>query len=163
MSARPRWHVTRWLHQNQNSTLVQLRYIYTVRRKVLVISALLSILSPLGSVGASAHGGGLDSDGGHNCYVPSCAGTYHCHRYRGGRCPLAGFGTSAPVSPTVSALATELPPPKKYKNCSELRRVYPKGVARNARSAKASGAIVDAKTYRLNIRSDRDRDGIACE
>ena len=27
-----------------------------------------------------AHGGGLDSSGGHNCYVGSCAGTYHYHR-----------------------------------------------------------------------------------
>ena len=29
---------------------------------------------------ASAHGGGLDSNGGHNCYVGACAGTYHYHR-----------------------------------------------------------------------------------
>jgi hypothetical protein len=29
---------------------------------------------------ANGHGGGLDSDGGHNCYVGSCAGTYHYHR-----------------------------------------------------------------------------------
>lgn len=28
----------------------------------------------------SAHGGGLDSNGGHNCYVSPCAGTYHYHR-----------------------------------------------------------------------------------
>lgn len=30
--------------------------------------------------GAFAHGGGLDGNGGHNCRVGSCAGTYHCHR-----------------------------------------------------------------------------------
>ena len=29
---------------------------------------------------AQAHGGGLDSSGGHNCYVGSCAGSYHYHR-----------------------------------------------------------------------------------
>ena len=29
---------------------------------------------------AYAHGGGLDSSGGHNCYVGSCAGSYHYHR-----------------------------------------------------------------------------------
>ena len=29
---------------------------------------------------AFGHGGGLDSSGGHNCYVGSCAGTYHSHR-----------------------------------------------------------------------------------
>lgn len=28
---------------------------------------------------AYAHGGGLDSSGGHNCYVGSCSGTYHFH------------------------------------------------------------------------------------
>ena len=30
----------------------------------------------------SAHGGGLDSNGGHNCNVGACAGTYHYHRPR---------------------------------------------------------------------------------
>lgn len=35
---------------------------------------------------ASAHGGGLDWQGGHNCRVGSCAGTYHCHQARGGIC-----------------------------------------------------------------------------
>ena len=29
---------------------------------------------------AFGHGGGLDSSGGHNCYVGSCAGTYHNHQ-----------------------------------------------------------------------------------
>lgn len=33
-----------------------------------------------------AHGGGLDWQGGHNCRVGSCAGTYHCHQPRGGIC-----------------------------------------------------------------------------
>ena len=28
---------------------------------------------------ADAHSGGKDSSGGHNCYVGSCAGTYHYH------------------------------------------------------------------------------------
>lgn len=32
---------------------------------------------------AIAHGGGLDSSGGHNCYVGSCAGSYHYHRGSG--------------------------------------------------------------------------------
>ena len=29
---------------------------------------------------AFGHGGGLDSSGGHYCYVGSCKGTYHYHR-----------------------------------------------------------------------------------
>jgi hypothetical protein len=48
---------------------------------------------------ALAHGGGLDSNGGHNCYVPSCAGTYHCHRAWGPRCG-GGAPTPSPL-PTV--------------------------------------------------------------
>lgn len=63
----------------------------------------------------------------------------------------------------ASVAAVDLPPPKKYKNCTELRRVYPKGVARDAKSAVTSGATVDVKTYRLNMGSDRDKDGVACE
>jgi hypothetical protein len=35
---------------------------------------------------AFSHGGGLDWQGGHNCRVGSCAGTYHCHQPRAGIC-----------------------------------------------------------------------------
>ncbi len=69
---------------------------------------------------------------------------------------LVGF------APAVSASST-MPTPKKYKNCTELRKVYPKGVARNAKAAGSTGATVDAKTYKLNAGADRDKDGIACE
>lgn len=65
---------------------------------------------------------------------------------------------------TPSAMASgKQPPPKKYKNCTELRKVYPRGVARDAAAAASTGAVVDPKTYKLNLNSDRDRDGIACE
>ena len=50
-----------------------------------------------------------------------------------------------------------------YKNCTELRKAYPRGVAKDAKSAKATGATVDAKIYNANKKSDRDKDGIACE
>ncbi len=46
-----------------------------------VISMQLLGIQPL-----SAHGGGLDWQGGHNCRVGSCAGTYHCHQARAGIC-----------------------------------------------------------------------------
>ena len=69
---------------------------------------------------------------------------------------LGGF------APAVSAAGTT-PPPKKYKNCTELRKIYPKGVARDKKAAGSTGSTVDAKTYKLNAGSDRDRDGIACE
>jgi hypothetical protein len=69
---------------------------------------------------------------------------------------LGGF------APAVSA-SSKTPPPKKYKNCTELRKVYPKGVARDKKAAGSTGATVDAKTYKLNTGADRDKDGIACE
>ena len=50
-----------------------------------------------------------------------------------------------------------------YKNCTELRKAYPKGVAKDAKSAQATGATVNAKVYNANKKSDRDKDGIACE
>ena len=46
---------------------------------LLVFITLIVIMS-FGLVGiVNAHGGGLDGSGGHNCYVGSCAGTYHYH------------------------------------------------------------------------------------
>jgi Excalibur calcium-binding domain len=52
---------------------------------------------------------------------------------------------------------------KKFKNCTELRKSFPKGVARDAKSAGNSGAAVNALVYQQNASSDRDKDGIACE
>lgn len=46
-----------------------------------LIGLTVAVLSQVGR--AEGHGGGLDSDGGHNCYVGSCAGTYHYHRPSG--------------------------------------------------------------------------------
>ena len=52
---------------------------------------------------------------------------------------------------------------KKYKSCTELRKEFPNGVAKNAKSVRQTGATVNAKIYSLNIGSDRDRDGVVCE
>ena len=54
-------------------------------------------------------------------------------------------------------------PSKKFKNCTELRKTFPKGVAKDAKSAGNTGATVNAKVYKENIGSDRDKDGVACE
>ncbi len=54
-------------------------------------------------------------------------------------------------------------PDKKFKNCTELRKVYPYGVAKDAKSATGTKAVVNAKDYADNKKSDRDADGIACE
>lgn len=54
-------------------------------------------------------------------------------------------------------------PEKKFKNCTELRKIYPYGVAKDAKSATGTKAVVNAKDYADNKNSDRDADGIACE
>jgi len=51
--------------------------------KVAIAVAILTLATPSPSY---SHGGGLDWQGGHNCRVGSCAGTYHCHQARGGSC-----------------------------------------------------------------------------
>lgn len=63
-----------------------------LRRIFLSILVTLSLI--LGANPSIGHGGGLDSQGGHNCRVGSCAGTYHCHQAWG---PACGGGTSAPL------------------------------------------------------------------
>ena len=56
---------------------------------------------------------------------------------------------------------------KVFKNCTELNKVYPGGVA--LPSAMNSGGATkltpkyDKKLYEANKKSDRDKDGIACE
>ena len=53
--------------------------------------------------------------------------------------------------------------PNKFKNCTELKKVYPKGVARDVQAAQQSGAILNLKVYTANKGSDRDKDGAVCE
>ena len=56
---------------------------------------------------------------------------------------------------------------KTFKNCTELNKVYPGGVA--LPGAINSGGVTkltpkyDKKLYLANQKSDRDKDGIACE
>ncbi len=56
---------------------------------------------------------------------------------------------------------------KKFKNCTELNKVYPGGVAKpgavNQGGATKNQPTVNAALYKANIKSDRDKDGIACE
>ena len=56
---------------------------------------------------------------------------------------------------------------KKFKNCTELNKVYPGGVALpgaiNAGGTTKQTPIYDKKLYEANKKSDRDKDGIACE
>lgn len=56
---------------------------------------------------------------------------------------------------------------KKFKNCTELNKVYPGGVALpgaiNVGGATKKEPKYDKALYTANKKSDRDGDGIACE
>ena len=56
---------------------------------------------------------------------------------------------------------------KVFKNCTELNKVYPGGVALpgviNAGGKTKLTPKFDKKLYEANKKSDRDKDGIACE
>lgn len=57
--------------------------------------------------------------------------------------------------------------PKVFKNCTELNRVYPGGIALpgavNAGGTTKKAPKYNAALYKANKKSDRDGDGIACE
>jgi hypothetical protein len=71
------------------------------------------------------------------------------------------------VGITISATPSSQAAPKVFKNCTELNRVYPGGVA--LPGATNSGGITKNEPkyskalYNANKKSDRDKDGIACE
>ena len=56
-----------------------------------------------------------------------------------------------------------------FKNCTEVRRVYPMGVSKSLAAAKlqknypVNNPYVSAKIYRALSKLDRDKDGTACE
>ncbi|WP_028390647.1 excalibur calcium-binding domain-containing protein [Bacillus cihuensis] len=55
-----------------------------------------------------------------------------------------------------------------YKNCTELNKVYKGGVAKAANIKNKGGKtkytpFVSKAIYDANVKSDRDKDGIACE
>ena len=71
------------------------------------------------------------------------------------------LGSTLGFMPTSQAAA------KVFKNCTELNKVYPGGVA--LPGAINSGGMTkkepkyDKALYLANKKSDRDKDGIACE
>ena len=57
---------------------------------------------------------------------------------------------------------------KKFANCAALNKVAPGGIAKSSLSINKGGIAkrtpeVSAKGYQLNVKLDRDKDGIACE
>ena len=67
----------------------------------------------------------------------------------------------------VGAPQTTYAASKKFKNCTELNKVYPGGVALpgavNSGGATKKEPKYDKALYTANKSSDRDKDGIACE
>jgi hypothetical protein len=71
--------------------------------------------------------------------------------------------TAVAVSPAQAAAKT-------YKNCTALNKVYKHGVGKVGAKDKVRGAtkpVTNFKRsnaiYKVNKKSDRDKDGIACE
>ncbi len=71
------------------------------------------------------------------------------------------FGLTLGLMPLSQAAA------KVFKNCTELNKLYPGGVALpgavNAGGATKKEPMYDKALYLANKKSDRDKDGIACE
>ncbi|WP_262174102.1 excalibur calcium-binding domain-containing protein [Saccharococcus sp. Marseille-Q5394] len=68
------------------------------------------------------------------------------------------------ITPIDSANAA----PAKFKNCTELNKTYPGGVAKDAKVRNVGGKtkfkpFVSAEIYKAHTKMDRDKDGIACE
>ena len=73
---------------------------------------------------------------------------------------------------TLIMLATPLQSvdaaPATFKNCTELNKTYPGGVAKDSKVKNVGGKtkykpFVSAEIYKLHTKMDRDKDGIACE
>ena len=71
------------------------------------------------------------------------------------------------LSLAILAMPSSQAAAKVFKNCAELNKVYPGGVA--LPGAVNSGGVTkkepkyDKALYNANKKSDRDKDGIACE
>lgn len=106
------------------------------------------------------------------------------HRALAAAALVVGLAAGAPAAqaavpvPAAAPLASVLvqvhatsakaanPKPKEYKNCTELVKVYPHGVGKpgaHDKGGHVTGFTRDADTYAKNTKSDRDKDGIACE
>ena len=88
--------------------------------------------------------------------------------------PTGGNPTLAPVAAAESRATRTAAPPqpaagtaREYANCTELRQDYRGGVARagavNQGGRTTHQPLYDSALYNANSKSDRDKDGIACE
>lgn len=75
---------------------------------------------------------------------------------------------STATASSVTQAGVSAAKPKTYANCTALNKVYKHGVGRKGARDKTSGKpvknfTVSTTVYNLNKKSDRDKDGIACE
>jgi len=73
------------------------------------------------------------------------------------------FMSAAPAANAIPVLSA-----KTFQNCTQLNKVYPHGVAKKGGKDKSSGKGVTGykvsnSLYNANKKSDRDKDGVACE
>lgn len=78
--------------------------------------------------------------------------------------PGASLGCEG-QTPAMTADDEPAPPPvRAFKNCTELRGAgWNRGVNRNGGTYRESWNDAEEETYSLNTKSDRDKDGHACE
>ena len=81
---------------------------------------------------------------------------------------LAVVVIAASSAALVAAPAEAAARARTFKNCTELNKVYPHGVGLPNAKDKTSGTPVtnfkrSKPLYLANTKSDRDKDGIACE
>jgi hypothetical protein len=75
------------------------------------------------------------------------------------------LGIACATAPVQSAEAAKA---RTFKNCTALNKVYPHGVGKPGARDHTSGRPVTSfkrskPLYLANTKSDRDKDGIACE
>ncbi len=80
-----------------------------------------------------------------------------------------GPSAASAVAP-VAAVAHPVLAAKTYKNCTALNKKYPHGVGRKGARDRVRGRTkpvrnfkVSTALYNANKKSDRDKDGVACE
>lgn len=76
--------------------------------------------------------------------------------------------TAVALSPALVAHSADAAAVRTFKNCTELNKKYPHGVGLPGARDRTSGTPVttfkrDRALYNANKKSDRDKDGIACE
>jgi hypothetical protein len=80
------------------------------------------------------------------------------------------FLVLALVTAVTGSTAVAAPRATSYRNCTALNQVYPHGVGRSGAHDKVRGSTTpvsnftrNTAVYNANTKSDRDKDGVACE